>query len=43
VVHHLEALSDDEHDTYRALAREAQRLSGRDDPRLGDVLGGGPA
>lgn len=42
VARHLEALSDDEHDTYRALAREAQRLSGRDDPRLRDVLGGRP-
>jgi predicted short-subunit dehydrogenase-like oxidoreductase (DUF2520 family) len=36
---HLDALPDDEHDTYRALAREAQRVAGRhDDTDLDAVL-----
>jgi hypothetical protein len=36
---HLEALPDEEHETYRALAREAQRIAGRhDDAELGAAL-----
>jgi predicted short-subunit dehydrogenase-like oxidoreductase (DUF2520 family) len=36
---HLDALPAEERGVYRALAREALRLSGRDDPRVRDVLG----
>jgi predicted short-subunit dehydrogenase-like oxidoreductase (DUF2520 family) len=36
---HLDALPAEERSVYRALAREALRLSGRDDPRVRDVLG----
>jgi predicted short-subunit dehydrogenase-like oxidoreductase (DUF2520 family) len=39
VARHLVALPADERSAYRALAREALRLSGRDDPHLRDVLG----
>jgi predicted short-subunit dehydrogenase-like oxidoreductase (DUF2520 family) len=39
VARHLDALPADERSVYRALAREALRLSGRDDPHLRDVLG----
>jgi predicted short-subunit dehydrogenase-like oxidoreductase (DUF2520 family) len=39
VARHLDALPPDERPAYRALAREALRLSGRDDPHLRDVLG----
>jgi predicted short-subunit dehydrogenase-like oxidoreductase (DUF2520 family) len=42
VARHLVALPADERDAYRALAREALRLTGRDDARLRDVLGGEP-
>ena len=34
------ALADDDAATYRALASEALRLSGRDDPDLAQLLGG---
>ncbi|MFM7061388.1 MAG: Rossmann-like and DUF2520 domain-containing protein [Actinomycetes bacterium] len=37
---HLAALAPDERDAYLALAREAQRLSGRVDPALSEVLRG---
>jgi predicted short-subunit dehydrogenase-like oxidoreductase (DUF2520 family) len=40
VAAHLAALAPGERDTYLALAREAQRLSGRDDPALTEVLRG---
>jgi predicted short-subunit dehydrogenase-like oxidoreductase (DUF2520 family) len=40
VVRHLHALPVDEQAAYRALAREALRLSGRDDPALRAVLDG---
>jgi predicted short-subunit dehydrogenase-like oxidoreductase (DUF2520 family) len=36
---HLATLSDDDAATYRVLASEALRLSGRDDPDLAEVLG----
>ena len=39
VARHLDALPIDERATYQALAREALRLSGRDDPRVRDALG----
>ena len=39
VARHLDALPVDERAPYRALAREALRLSGRDDPSVRDVLG----
>ena len=35
---HLEALPDDERSAYRALAEQAHRLSGRDDPALRQAL-----
>ena len=38
VARHLAALPADERGAYRALAREALRLSGRDDQRVRDVL-----
>jgi predicted short-subunit dehydrogenase-like oxidoreductase (DUF2520 family) len=41
VARHLDALPADERDAYRALAREALRLSGRDDAALRALLGGG--
>ncbi len=40
VVRHLEALGPDDASTYRALAREALALSGRDDPALRELLDG---
>jgi predicted short-subunit dehydrogenase-like oxidoreductase (DUF2520 family) len=39
VARHLDALPGDERATYRALAREALRLCGRDDPALAALLG----
>jgi predicted short-subunit dehydrogenase-like oxidoreductase (DUF2520 family) len=39
VARHLDALPADERIVYRALAREALRLSGRDDPHVRDLLG----
>ena len=39
VARHLDALPPGERATYRSLAREALRLSGRDDPHLGALLG----
>jgi predicted short-subunit dehydrogenase-like oxidoreductase (DUF2520 family) len=36
---HLDALPADEHDAYRALAREARRLADRPDAGLDEVLG----
>ena len=39
VARHLDALPAGERSAYRALAREALRLSGRDDARVRDVLG----
>jgi predicted short-subunit dehydrogenase-like oxidoreductase (DUF2520 family) len=41
VARHLDALADDERATYRALAREALRLSGRDDAGLRALLDAG--
>lgn len=41
VARHLDALSSDERATYRAVASEALRLSGRDDAALRELLGGG--
>jgi predicted short-subunit dehydrogenase-like oxidoreductase (DUF2520 family) len=38
VVRHLDALPADEQAAYRALAHEALRLSGRDDPALHAVI-----
>jgi predicted short-subunit dehydrogenase-like oxidoreductase (DUF2520 family) len=38
VAAHLGSLPGDEHDAYRALAREAQRLSARDDAELAALL-----
>lgn len=38
VVAHLAAVPDGERDTYRALARAALVLSGRDDPALADLV-----
>jgi predicted short-subunit dehydrogenase-like oxidoreductase (DUF2520 family) len=38
VARHLEALSGDDRDAYRALARLARSLSGRDDPALAELL-----
>ena len=40
VQRHLDALSDDEQAAYRALAEQARRLSGRDDPALRLALEG---
>ncbi|MEX2100643.1 MAG: DUF2520 domain-containing protein [Acidimicrobiia bacterium] len=39
VARHLDALPADERAVYRALALEALRLTGRDDPALRDLLG----
>jgi predicted short-subunit dehydrogenase-like oxidoreductase (DUF2520 family) len=41
VARHLDALPPEELSTYRALAAEALRLSGRDDAALRDLLGDG--
>jgi predicted short-subunit dehydrogenase-like oxidoreductase (DUF2520 family) len=38
VARHLDVLPADERDAYRALAREALRLTGRDDAHVRDVL-----
>ncbi len=38
VARHLDALPDDERRAYRALAEQALRLSGRDDPTVHDLL-----
>lgn len=38
VLRHLDALPEDERDAYRVLAREALRLTGRDQPALEAVL-----
>jgi len=38
VARHLDALSGDDRDAYRALARLARSLSGRDDPALAELL-----
>jgi predicted short-subunit dehydrogenase-like oxidoreductase (DUF2520 family) len=40
VARHLDALTDRDAALYRALAREALELSGRDDPALRELLGG---
>lgn len=40
VAHHLDAIPEDERDAYRALAREALRLTGRDDAGLRELLEG---
>jgi predicted short-subunit dehydrogenase-like oxidoreductase (DUF2520 family) len=42
VARHLATLPGEERDAYRALAREALRLTGRDDAALRDLLGDGP-
>jgi predicted short-subunit dehydrogenase-like oxidoreductase (DUF2520 family) len=38
VLRHLDALPDDERSAYRALAEQARRLAGRDDPALRHAL-----
>ena len=43
VARHLDALPADERNAYRAMAREALRLSGRDDPQVREVVGEEPA